>query len=134
MDGAGTITGDMSKQRLTDSYREYTGSTSKSQLMKLKGLGDDDKALRLASREFAGVFIGQMMKIMYSTIEKSEIGHGGQGEEIFQDMLTSEFSRQAAYNEGYGISEMVYKSLRRREAAQAFGAAQQAPVTREEGS
>ena len=134
MDGAGTMTGDMSRQRLADSYREYTGSTSKAQLMKLKGLGDDDKALRLASREFAGVFIGQMMKIMYSTIEKSEIGHGGQGEEIFQEMLTSEFARQAAYSESYGISEMVYKSLRRREAAQAFGGARQTPLALEEGS
>lgn len=97
----------------------FSGTVSKGDLSRMIGQGGDEKALKKASKEFAGVFVGQMLKVMQSTVEKCEIGHGGKGEEIFQDMLNDEFARTIAYSDNYGISNLVYKSLKQRSAAAA---------------
>ncbi len=100
----------------------YSGSVTKSDISKALTKGDDEQSLRTAAKEFTALFVGQMMKIMNSTVDKSEFGHGGEGEEFFQDMLNDEYSRNMAYSEKYGISDMVYKSLQNRNAAAAYKA------------
>lgn len=103
----------------------YAGSVSTAQLSKLKDSGNRDETLRATAKEFTSVFIGQMMKIMDSTVDRSELTHGGEGEDIFRGMLNDEYSRSAAYNDRTGLADMVYQSLKKRSAAKALSSQRQ---------
>ena len=47
---------------------------------------------------------------------KSEIGHAGQGEEIFQNMLDNEYSREVAYNDAFRLTDLIADSIQKRNA------------------
>lgn len=104
----------------------FAGEASKSKMLEVSKIlkGDPTKGAEMASREFAGMFIGQMMKYMRATIDQSEFGHGGMAEEVFQEMLDQEYSRNAAYREDLdsqrGLVSSVYKSLKNRAAQDAY--------------
>lgn len=111
------ITGGMSA---SSSNGVYAGSVTKGDLAKLTSNLSDDDALRAASEEFSSVFIGQLTQVMRSTVDKTNLMDGGQGEEIFQGLLDQEYSREIAQTGRYGITDMVYNSLKSKSAAQAY--------------
>ena len=112
----------------TDSLRRLSGVASKSDMLGVAAMAKDDpeKAQELAAREFTGMFMGQLLKAMRSTVDLTDFMHGGQAEETFQGMLDDEWAREMAYSGDINDSSnsfvgMVYDSLKRRSLTEAYG-------------
>lgn len=73
--------------------------------------GLDKKALREACDQFEGLMLHLMLKNMRKTIDKGELLHGGNAEEIFQDMQDQALADNLASGRGMGLSEMLYQQL-----------------------
>lgn len=72
-----------------------------------------DKELRKACQDFESVFTYELLKSMRKTIDKCELFHGGQGEEIYESLLDQELAKNMS---GYGsnsLSEILYQQLSR---------------------
>jgi murein DD-endopeptidase MepM/ murein hydrolase activator NlpD len=69
--------------------------------------------LKKACREFESVFTYQILKSMRSTIEKSDLFHGGQGEEIYESLLDQELAKKMARSGENSLADMLYRQLSR---------------------
>ncbi|WP_108928292.1 rod-binding protein [Leptospira johnsonii] len=69
------------------------------------------KKLYDASVEFESIFVKMMLKEMKSTVHKSGLIDGGYAEEIFEDMLYDEYSKNLSANSSLGLAEQIYQSL-----------------------
>lgn len=69
------------------------------------------KKLFDASVEFESIFVKMMLKEMKSTVHKSGLIDGGYAEEIFEDMLYDEYSKNLSANSSLGLAEQIYQSL-----------------------
>ncbi|OHD57523.1 MAG: hypothetical protein A2014_04745 [Spirochaetes bacterium GWF1_49_6] len=91
-------------------------SLSKATAMNQKNFSAmEDKQLKQVSDEFASLLIQEMYKAMRNTVPKDEWLNGGLKQDIFEDMLYTEYSRQSAYNGGLGLGKMIYDFLNRTE-------------------
>jgi len=86
-------------------------------LQKMQQLGrssEGDDKLSQACNEFEAIFLDQLYKGMRKTTklgtEKSLL-HGGMGEDIFKDLLYTEYSKMSAQNNSIGIAKMVYDQI-----------------------
>lgn len=69
---------------------------------------EDSKA---ALQQFEGLFIGQLLRLMYDTVPvNSEFG-GGFAEETYRGMLIDEYGMNMAKTGGIGITDKLQKSL-----------------------
>jgi Rod binding domain-containing protein len=78
----------------------------------------DAKTLRKideAAQEFEAVFLSEMLKPMFEGIEVNEMFGGGKGEEMFSDLLVSEYGKNMAANGGIGIASSVREELIRQQ-------------------
>lgn len=68
-----------------------------------------DKAqLEEVAQEFESIFLKQMLDSMRSTLQKeSRLVDGGMAENIFEDMLYTEYSRLMARTGGFGLADMI---------------------------
>ncbi|MDX1958296.1 MAG: rod-binding protein [Leptospiraceae bacterium] len=66
-----------------------------------------------ASVEFESIFVNMMLKEMRKSVGKSGLISGGHAEEIFEDLLYDEYSKEISKNSSLGIAEQVYESLTR---------------------
>ncbi|MEW6680692.1 MAG: rod-binding protein [bacterium] len=71
----------------------------------------DQKKLRSACVEFEAIFISKLLEGLRKTIDKSGFIDGGQGEEIFTDMLYDEYAKAIAQNGSLGLAEMMYRDI-----------------------
>lgn len=72
----------------------------------------NDQQLREVSVEFESLFVKQMLDAMRQTVDtKNDILQGGLGENIFQDMLYTEYSRLMAKSGDFGIADMLYRQF-----------------------
>ncbi|WP_058486002.1 rod-binding protein [Defluviitalea phaphyphila] len=71
----------------------------------------NDEALKNACKEFESYFIHQLFKEMRKTIQSGGLIQKSRAEEIFQDMLDEEYSKNATKGQGIGLSDMLYKQL-----------------------
>lgn len=78
------------------------------------GLSPRDKQFREASRMFAGLFLSQMLKSMRESVQQSDFGHGGMGEQFFQSQADDAMAMEASKSQGYGLSDLVYRSFQTR--------------------
>lgn len=81
----------------------------------MKGSVDkNDEALKKAACDFEAVFVRQLLEIMDSTVQKSELMHGGQAEGIFKSMLNEEVAKEIASNPAtsFGLAEQIYKQMK----------------------
>lgn len=69
------------------------------------------KKLFDASVEFESMFVKLMLNQMRKTVEKQNMIHGGYAENIFEDMLYDEYSKEISKNESLGIAEQIYTSM-----------------------
>jgi flagellar protein FlgJ len=69
------------------------------------------KRLMDACVEAESLFVGQMLKQMRSTVTKGEMLHGGQTEEIFEDMLYDQYALSMSKTANLGIAKMMYQQL-----------------------
>lgn len=98
--------------------------TVKSAAKQVGGIGSNvmtpeqaDERLRDVSEKFAGFFMGMMMKMMRKTVKQSEFGHGGSGEQMFQDLADDEIGKKAGSTGAYGLADIIYQSLNRKQSA-----------------
>ncbi len=122
------LTVDANEGLSTDTMANLNASSGKSALLRAAAIAknDSEKGMKLASREFAGMFLGQMLKNMRSTVDISDFMNGGQAEQIFQGMLDDEWARNIAYSgelegDSKSFAGMVYDSMKRNSAASAYG-------------
>ncbi|EMO54628.1 rod-binding protein [Leptospira noguchii] len=69
------------------------------------------KKLYSVSVEFESIFVKMMLNEMKKTVEKSGLIDGGYAEEIFEDMLYDEYSKNLSSNSSLGLAEQIYQSL-----------------------
>jgi Rod binding domain-containing protein len=72
------------------------------------------KKLWDACVEAESLFIGKMLKEMRRTVPKNEWLHGGQAEEIFEDMLYDEYALNMSKNYNFGMAKLLYDEMSRR--------------------
>ena len=75
-----------------------------------------DEALKKACRDFESIFTYQLLKSMRSTIDKCDLFHGGQGEEIYESLLDQELSKNIAGGGSNSLSELLYRQLKSEDA------------------
>ena len=66
-----------------------------------------------AARDFEAVFLGQMLKHIFSGIETDPVFGGGHGETVFRGLLIDEIGKQIADTGGIGIADRVRQDLLR---------------------
>jgi Rod binding domain-containing protein len=81
--------------------------------MKAKGINIEK--IDAAARDFEAVFLSSMMKPMFEGIEPDPLFGGGNGEEIFQDLMLDEYGKNMAANGGVGIADMVRAEMIRQQ-------------------
>ncbi len=69
------------------------------------------KKLFDASVEFESIFVKLMLNQMKKNIDKQPFLHGGYAEEVFEDMLYDEYSKEISKNARLGLAEQIYLSL-----------------------
>lgn len=70
-----------------------------------------EKKAHDTAESFEAVFLSQILKSMSVGIKADGPFGGGQGEEIFQDVMNEEISKQIAKNGGIGLSDAVYREI-----------------------
>jgi Rod binding domain-containing protein len=72
---------------------------------------DKNSELWKSCQDFESIFVKMMIKEMKGTVEKTGLVSGGYAEDIFDDMLTDEYSESMAKTANFGISEALYRQL-----------------------
>jgi len=72
----------------------------------------DEKLLK-ACKEFESVFTNELLKSMRRTVQKSDLFHGGQAEEIYESMLDQELSKLMAGSGPQSLANILYRQLRK---------------------
>lgn len=63
------------------------------------------------AESFEAVFLAQILKSMSMDIKSDGPFGGGQGEEVFQDLLSEQIANQISANGGIGLSDSVYREI-----------------------
>lgn len=69
------------------------------------------ESIKKLSDEFESVFLEIVLKSMRETVDKSELTDGGNGEQIFQSMLDSEYSKSLAGQRMTGLAASIENHL-----------------------
>lgn len=72
---------------------------------------DDKTALKTATEEFEGMFIGYLLKVMRSTLDSDEGGELTLGKDLYMDLFDNEIALSIAKNRSLGIGEMMFRQL-----------------------
>ena len=66
---------------------------------------------RKTAVEFEGVFLGLMLKEMFSGVQSESEFTGGFGEEMFRDMLSEQYAQTIADTGGIGLADSIYREV-----------------------
>lgn len=125
------MAGLMQGQDLIKTNKDQDVEESFEKLLAKAQEGKDEETLKEACREMEAYFIQELFKTMRSS---TQLGEGiipkGQHEEIFEDMLIEEQSKEATKAGGIGLADMLYKQLSREYASDQYQAAQQVAHTK----
>lgn len=69
------------------------------------------KKLKNVSEEFESILINEMFKSMRKTINKADLVKVSMAENIFEDMLYTEYSKEFAKSNSLGVSKMIYDQM-----------------------
>ena len=102
--------------KLENTKKQYQNNISKFSLdIEDKGIDKnkefEKKRLREVSEDFEALMINQMLKEMRKTVNKSDLINGGMAEEIFEDMLYDEYSKEFSKTKTFGLSDIIYNQL-----------------------
>jgi len=78
----------------------------------LKNTSADDEELMAACKNFESYLLEQVFKGMERTVPKSEEDENPYLSQ-FGDMLYEEYAEKASENEGLGLAQMLYESMKR---------------------
>ena len=71
-----------------------------------------NRALKKACKEFESIFSYELLKSMRRTVEKSDLFHGGQGEEIYESFLDQELSKNLAGSGHNSLARLLFEQLK----------------------
>jgi len=80
---------------------------SKSNVTKLNQKVKSLSKLKEVAEEFESIFVNMLLKEMRKTVDKTDFLHGGMVEDIFEDMLYTEYSKKIAKDMNLGIAKKV---------------------------
>jgi flagellar protein FlgJ len=72
---------------------------------------DKTSELYKACIDFESLFIKQMLDVMRKSVKKEGLLDGGMSEEIFTDMLYSEYAGKMAETAQFGLASMIYDQV-----------------------
>ena len=85
--------------------------------LKLEELNESTKTkeaeLKKACQDFESLFINFMFKSMRKTVPEGGLIKKGRGEKIYRDMMDMEISSQLSKGSGIGLSESLYRQLKK---------------------
>ena len=67
--------------------------------------------IKNSAEDFEAMFVTEMMRPMFDTVEVDETFGGGKGEEIFRGFMLDEYGKQMATSGGLGIADLVKAQL-----------------------
>lgn len=73
----------------------------------------DEKKLKKLTADFESVFLYYVLKTMRDTVPKSGFIDGKNGEEIYRSMMDQEVAKSMADKRESGISDMLFKQLKK---------------------
>lgn len=74
----------------------------------------ENSKLREVAKEFESIFIKQLLDTMKNTLNKeNRLVDGGMAENVFEDMLYTEYSRLMSKSGNFGIAEMIVQQYSR---------------------
>ncbi|HBM90880.1 MAG TPA: hypothetical protein DD400_03260 [Rhodospirillaceae bacterium] len=71
----------------------------------------ENKAIEAASKDFESVFMAQMLKPMWDSVETNAMFGGGIGEDVMRDFLVQEYGKAMAHVDNFGLSQSVMAEL-----------------------
>jgi flagellar protein FlgJ len=71
-----------------------------------------DESLQKACKDFESVFTHELLKSMRKTVEKCDLFHGGQGEEVYESLLDMELSKSMSDGGANSIAAQLYEQLK----------------------
>lgn len=72
----------------------------------------EEKKLKEAAQDFESIFVKMLIDNMDRTVNKKEsMFYGGQGEEVFQNMLNDQRAKDIAQGRGIGLAKTIYEQL-----------------------
>ncbi len=77
-----------------------------------KQADERDMKLRKACRDFESVFTYEILKNMRNSVEKCDLFHGGQAEDIYQSMLDQQLAKNMAGKGPNSIANILYQQLK----------------------
>ncbi|MGL4562516.1 MAG: rod-binding protein [Brevinema sp.] len=78
----------------------------------LKNKAHDTKNTKAVAQEFEALFIEMMFKEMKKTVNNTSfLGKNNPGQEIFDGMLNTEYAKISSKTGGFGLANMIEKSL-----------------------
>ena len=89
------------EENLNNEASSKVDENRKQELEKLKNVSD----------EFESLLINEMLKAMRKTVNKTGLIDGGMTEDIFGDMLYTEYSKSFSKSKTFGVSDMIYKQM-----------------------
>jgi len=87
------------------------GGDDSSSIRRTVGKGADRAAIKKTADDLEQVFLSQMLGHMFSGIKSDAMFGGGHGEEMFQSMMTDEYSKQVVKRGGLGLSQHIMDTL-----------------------
>ena len=76
---------------------------------------------QLKAQEFEAIFLGQMAKLMFETVDMGDQFTGGHGEEMFRGILAERLGEEMARRGGVGLSPAVLDQIIRMQGGTANG-------------
>lgn len=70
-----------------------------------------DRDLKKACNEFESLVMHELLKGMRRTVEKCDLFHGGQGEEIYESLLDMELAKKLAGLGPNSLAAMLYRQI-----------------------
>ncbi len=111
-----------------DILGRFQAINQNSSLPRTTGITEIDR-LKEVAQEFEALLVKQMLDAMRATRNKeNELVNGGMAEDIFEDMLYTEYSRLMARNGDLGLADLIVRQYAPMitqtpaQAAQAYGA------------
>jgi len=67
------------------------------------------KKLKESAKDFESIFVNNLLKVMRSTIQKTNLISGGNAENIYQGMLDEEYSKIIVKRSDFGFAKQIYE-------------------------
>lgn len=83
-----------------------------------KAVAELDPKMAAAAQDFEAMFLADVIRPMFDSIDVDEQFGGGKGEEVFRGMLSDEYGKIMAKSGGIGLASPVKDALLRAQAAQ----------------